>query len=57
MIRLDDLREAIAECEGEREPKADTCIKLAIMPITMVDMVTSRAGTTRLGAKAKIWVR
>lgn len=29
MIRLDDLREAIAECEGEREPKADTCIKLA----------------------------
>jgi hypothetical protein len=29
MIRLEELREAIAECEGEREPKADTCIKLA----------------------------
>lgn len=29
MIRADDLREAIAECEGERSPNANTCIKLA----------------------------
>ena len=29
MIREDDLREAIAECEGSRNPSASTCIKLA----------------------------
>lgn len=29
MIREDDLREAIAECEGVRNPTATTCIKLA----------------------------
>lgn len=29
MIRLDDLEAAIAECQGERNPNANTCIKLA----------------------------
>ena len=29
MIREDDLMEAIAECQGERNPNANTCIKLA----------------------------
>ena len=29
MIREEDLREAIAECEGVRNPSASTCIKLA----------------------------
>ena len=29
MIREDDLLEAIAECQGERNPNANTCIKLA----------------------------
>lgn len=29
MIRVDDLKEAIAECQGERHPNANTCIKLA----------------------------
>lgn len=29
MIHEDDLREAIAECEGVRNPSASTCIKLA----------------------------
>lgn len=29
MIRLEDLEEAIAECQGERNPNAQTCIKLA----------------------------
>lgn len=29
MIREEDLREAIAECEGVRSPNASTCIKLA----------------------------
>lgn len=29
MIKLEDLEEAIAECQGTREPNANTCIKLA----------------------------
>ena len=29
MIREEDLREAIAECEGSRSPTAGTCLKLA----------------------------
>ena len=29
MIREDDLREAIAEMQGQRNPTAQTCIKLA----------------------------
>lgn len=29
MIREDELLEAIAECQGERNPDAKTCIKLA----------------------------
>lgn len=29
MITLHDLDEAIAECQGERNPNANTCIKLA----------------------------
>lgn len=29
MIREEDLREAIAECEGVPKPNANTCIKLA----------------------------
>lgn len=29
MIRIEDLQEAIAECEGIRNPNASTCIKLA----------------------------
>lgn len=29
MIKIDDLNEAIAECQGERNPNANTCIKLA----------------------------
>ena len=29
MITEQDLRQAIAECQGERNPNAQTCIKLA----------------------------
>ena len=29
MIRLEDLQEAVAECLGQRNPDANTCIKLA----------------------------
>lgn len=29
MITEEDLKEAIAECQGQRNPNANTCIKLA----------------------------
>ena len=29
MIKKEDLLDAIAECQGERNPNANTCIKLA----------------------------
>ena len=29
MIKVEDLHEAIAECEGTRNPNSSTCIKLA----------------------------
>lgn len=29
MITIDDLKAAIAECQGERNPNANTCMKLA----------------------------
>ena len=29
MIREEDLQEAIAECQGQRNPNASTCMKLA----------------------------
>lgn len=29
MIRKEDLDEAIAECQGQRSPTANTCLKLA----------------------------
>lgn len=29
MITIDDLKAAIAECEGERNPNANTCMKLS----------------------------
>lgn len=35
MIRAEDLQEAIAECEGQRNPNANTCIKLAAYHILM----------------------
>lgn len=38
MIRREDLQEAIAECEGQRNPNANTCIKLAAYHILMDHM-------------------
>lgn len=35
MITLDDLKAAIAECKGERNPNANTCFKLAAYYIIM----------------------
>ena len=39
MITEHDLREAIAECEGIRDPTANTCIKLAAY-YTLLDHMT-----------------
>lgn len=38
MIRREDLQEAIAECEGQRNPNANTCLKLAAYHIIMDHM-------------------
>lgn len=38
MITEKDLQEAIAECQGVRNPKADTCIKLAAFLIIQREM-------------------
>lgn len=42
MITKEDLHEAIAECQGERNPNANTCIKLAAY-YTILDHITERA--------------
>ena len=39
MITEKDLREAIAECEGQRNPNANTCIKLAAY-YTILNQIT-----------------
>lgn len=39
MITEHDLREAIAECQGVRDPTANTCIKLAAY-YTLLDHMT-----------------
>lgn len=38
MITLPDLQEAIAECQGQRHPDANTCIKLAAFLIIRKEM-------------------
>lgn len=42
MITEKDLEEAIAECQGQRNPNAQTCIKLAAYMTILKDM---RGGT------------
>lgn len=39
MIKEEELREAIAECQGQRNPNANTCIKLASY-LTILDHIT-----------------
>ena len=47
MIREDDLREAIAEMQGQKNPNAQTCIKLAAY-YTILDHITgNRLGMGR----------
>jgi hypothetical protein len=42
MITERDLKEAIAECQGTREPNANTCIKLAAY-YTILDHIKEQA--------------
>lgn len=44
MIREDDLREAIAEMQGQKNPNAQTCIKLAAY-YTILDHITGKDPT------------
>lgn len=44
MITLHDLEEAIAECQGDRNPKASTCIKLAAFYTIRREMFGERLG-------------
>ena len=39
MIKEEELRDAIAECQGQRNPNATTCIKLASY-YTILDHIT-----------------
>lgn len=41
MIREQDLLDAIAECQGERNPTSNTCIKMAAY-YTILDHITHR---------------
>lgn len=42
MIKESDLREAIAECQGERNPDARTCMKLAAYYTILNNMYETR---------------
>ena len=41
MIKEDELRDAIAECQGQRNPNANTCIKLASY-LTILDHMENK---------------
>lgn len=42
MIREEELLDAIAECQGQRNPNANTCIKLASF-YTILDHITQES--------------
>lgn len=44
MIKEDDLREAIAEMQGQKNPNAQTCIKLAAYYIIQDHLMDKAAG-------------
>jgi len=44
LIKESDLLEAIAECQGQRNPNANTCIKLAAY-YTILDHITGKKAT------------
>lgn len=43
MITEKDLREAIAECQGQRNPNANTCIKLAAYYTILQNMTEKKS--------------
>lgn len=45
MITKEDLQEAIAECIGERNPNANTCIKLAAFYTIKENLYPDEQGT------------
>lgn len=47
MITEQDLREAIAECEGRRHPDASTCVKLAAFYTILNNMAEKDATPER----------
>ena len=47
MITEKDLLEAIAECQGERNPNANTCIKLAAY-YTILDHLSDKNKTDQI---------
>lgn len=49
MITEKDLQEAIAECQGERNPNANTCIKLAAY-YTILENIRERSEQIETGA-------
>ena len=55
MIREQDLLDAIAECQGERNPNANTCIKLAAY-YTILDHIKPKAETYSFAAPGVIEV-
>lgn len=52
MITEQDLREAIAECQGERNPNANTCIKLAAYYTILREMTEPPEYPVRYSAAA-----
>lgn len=50
MITEQDLQEAIAECQGVRNPTASTCIKLAAFLTIKEHLFGDRSDETRLSA-------
>ena len=46
MIKEEELREAIAECQGQRNPNANTCMKLASY-LTILDHMTEPTYTEK----------
>ena len=53
MITEQDLRQAIAECQGERNPNAQTCIKLAAYYTILNQMDQPEKDTGYSGAAYK----
>lgn len=54
MITEKDLQEAIAECQGVRNPNANTCIKLASLLTIKDHMVTQEQNTGYSFSQPKI---